>query len=384
MVPLCSIAALTLAPEYWRELMIRTNVRRVGTRLAHMLRLQHAPGWGRFVELVRPLLVERSYAEKLAAEIRTFGGVEKVANLPEIHGYWADRYVKPLLEKFNFANETEFLFKHTDEVLLTAAGRTARIITFGSGNCEVEIQLARALIQKGHSNFTIECIDLNSAMLARGKKLAREAGVEEWLRFTATDINKIRLAGVYDVAIAIHALHHFVALEHIFTEIKTHLRPDGYFLIHDMIGRNGHMRWPEALEVVHSFWTELPESCRYNNMLRRHEPLYVNFDCSTEGFEGIRAQDILPLLIEHFHFALFVPFGNVIDIFVDRCFGHNFDAADGWATEFIDRVQAKDEALINAGTITPTHMFAAMKVGKVAAPRFHMHLTPEFCVRKVK
>ncbi|ROZ79133.1 class I SAM-dependent methyltransferase [Ramlibacter sp. WS9] len=365
--------------------MIRTNVRRAGTRLAHMLRLQRMPGWDRFVASVRPLLVEpspkRSYASKLAAEIRTFEGVEKVANLPEIHGYWAGKYVKPMLEKFDFTNDTEFLLKHADEVLRVAAGRPTRIINLGSGNCEVEVKLARSLLDKGHSNFTIECVDLNAAMLGRGKKLAQDAGVDGLLRFTATDINKIRLEGAYDVVIASHALHHFVALEHIFKEIKTHLRPDGYFLAHDMIGRNGHMRWPEALEVVHSFWSELPERCRYNNLLRRHEPLYINFDCSTEGFEGIRAQDILPLLVEHFDFALFVPFGNVIDIFVDRCFGHNFDPTDGWATDFIDRVQAKDEELIHAGKITPTHMFAAMKIGKVEQPRFHMHLTPQFCVR---
>ncbi|HEY1225915.1 MAG TPA: hypothetical protein VGF26_01210, partial [Ramlibacter sp.] len=83
-------------------------------------------------------------------------------------------------------------------------------------------------------------------------------------------------------------------------------------------------------------------------------------------------------------FSMFVPFGNVVDIFVDRCFGHNFDTADAWATGFIDRVQAKDEALIEAGTVKPTHMYAAMRVGEVAQPRFHKHLMPEFCVRTVE
>jgi SAM-dependent methyltransferase len=368
--------------------MIRRNLKRAGRRVAHVLHLERVPGWDSFVKRVLPLLAEsarnsphRSYAEKLAAEIQTFESVVNVANLPKIHGYWADRYVRPLLEQFGFANETEFLFKYTDEVLQAAVGRPTRIINLGSGNCEVEVTLAQALMRKGYRDFTIECVDLNPAMLARGKRRAQDAGVREFLRFTATDINRIQFAGMYDVVIASHALHHFMALEHIFDEIKAHLRPEGFFLTHDMIGRNGHMRWPEALEVVHSFWEELPKNCRYNNLLRRYEPLYINFDCSSEGFEGIRAQDILPLLVERFHFALFVPFGNVIDIFVDRCFGHNFDAATDWATEFIDRVEAKDRALIEAGTIKPTHMYAAMRVGEVMQPRFHKHLTPQFCVR---
>ena len=45
------------------------------------------------------------------------------------------------------------------------------------------------------------------------------------------------------------------------------------------------------------------------------------------SFEGIRAQDILPLLVERFTFDEFIGFGNVIDPFVDRSFGPNFDIA---------------------------------------------------------
>jgi hypothetical protein len=150
-----------------------------------------------------------------------------------------------------------------------------------------------------------------------------------------------------------------------------------------MIGRNGHMRWPEALEVVDAFWKELPDTCKYNHMLKRHEPQYINLDCSEQGFEGIRAQDILPLLTERFEFDLFVPFGNVIDIFVDRSFGHNFDANARWATDFIDRVHKLDQELLEAGKLKPTHMYAAMRVTKVAKPRIYKHLTPEFCVRPV-
>ena len=80
-----------------------------------------------------------------------------------------------------------------------------------------------------------------------------------------------------------------------------------------MIGRNGHQLWPEALEIVHEFWRQLPERYRYNRALKRYEELYENWDCSLESFEGIRAQDILPLLLEYFHFQLFVGCGNVID-----------------------------------------------------------------------
>jgi len=34
------------------------------------------------------------------------------------------------------------------------------------------------------------------------------------------------------------------------------------------------------------------------------------WDCSKQGFEGIRAQDILPLLVKKFSFRSFLGFGN--------------------------------------------------------------------------
>lgn len=327
---------------------------------------------------------QSDYEQKLALELKIYENMVNVANLPEIHGYWANVYVRPLLEQFDFANEDQFYLNHIEQVLREAGGRTIRILNLGSGNCQLEVGLALALQQKGHQAFTIECMDLNPAMLARGEALAKEKGVEGHLRFTAMDINKLQLSSTYDVVLANHALHHFVQLEHIFDQIKTHLRPEGFFLTHDMIGRNGHMRWPEALEVVNALWSELPDRCKYNQMLKRHEPQYINIDCSSQGFEGIRAQDILPLLIQRFEFDLFVPFGNVIDVFVDRSFGHNFDANDKWATDFIDRVQRIDQELIESGKLKPTHMYAAMRVTKAERLRIHKHLTPEFCVRQVQ
>ena len=133
----------------------------------------------------------------------------------------------------------------------------------------------------------------------------------------------------YHLVMVNHSLHHFVALELLFDTIHKVLHPEGYFVADDMIGRNGHMRWPEALAILEELWAELPDRYKYNHQLRRLEIEYENWDCSRQGGnEGIRSQDILPLLLKKFHFDLFVGFANVIDVFVDRNFGHNFDPND--------------------------------------------------------
>jgi hypothetical protein len=119
-----------------------------------------------------------------------------------------------------------------------------------------------------------------------------------------------------------------------------------------MIGRNGHLRWSEALQVLEPFWQELPLSYRFNHLTKRTEPTFVNRDYSEDSLEGIRAQDILPLLVESFHFHFFVPFANVVIPFVDRAFGPNFNVEKEWDRDFIDRVHAADEAAIIAGDVS--------------------------------
>ena len=128
-------------------------------------------------------------------------------------------------------------------------------------------------------------------------------------------------------------------------------------------------------------WNELPHSYRFNQQLRRFEETFLDWNCSTEGFEGIRAQDILPLLVERFEFDLFAPFANVIEPFIDRSFGHNFDPGRAWDLAFIDRVHARDEQELQRGTIKPTHMFAVMCLGRKGESVFLDGLTPAASIR---
>jgi SAM-dependent methyltransferase len=244
--------------------------------------------------------------------------------------------------------------------------------------------VAKAIAGTGRADFVIECLEINDAMLERGRELARAEGVAAQVIAVKGDFNFWRPAGRYDAIMANQSLHHVTELEALFDAVRDALRPHGRFIVSDMIGRNGHMRWPEALAILHEFWRELPREYRYNRLLQRHEELYENWDCSGSGFEGIRAQDILPLLMERFSFELYVGFGNLIDVFTDRAFGHNFDVASERDRDFIDRVHARDEAEIRAGRLTPTHMFAVMHTG----PQGELHcvdgLTPAGSLRRTQ
>jgi SAM-dependent methyltransferase len=322
----------------------------------------------------------QDYSAALRAERRAYDECADVHDLPPIFHYWSESHLAPLFKSFGFASVDEFFVQSLSEACVLST--RPFFASVGAGNCDLEIRLASALVARGHGGFTIECLDLNPAMLERGRVLASESGVQERLLFTKADLNEWQPQRRYQAVMANQSLHHVVNLEQLFAGVRSSLAPGGVFVVSDMIGRNGHLRWPEALAIVQELWRELPPHYRFNTRFARYEEAFLDWDCSNEGFEGTRAQDILPLLAGAFHFRLFAPFGNIIDPFIDRTFGCHFDPAAAWDRAFIDRVQERDCMEISRGTITPTHMIAVMDTEGIQPPRYPGNLSPEKCIRQ--
>jgi SAM-dependent methyltransferase len=327
---------------------------------------------------------DQSYQARIAAEKGIYEDCLEVHNLPAIFHYWSNRYVRPQLEAFGFSSPNGMFRKYLEAQYERGSNGTQRFVSLGSGNCDLEIELAGHLRAKGHADFTIDCLDLNPHMLERGRADAAKQGVRNHLEFAQADFNSWEPAREYDAVIANQALHHVLNLEGLFARIQSSLKPRGTFLISDIIGHNGHLRWPEALEIVYEFWRKLPPSYRFNQQLHRYEEVFEDWDCSGESFEGIRCQDILPLLLEQFHFQFFFGYANAILPFVDRSFGPNFDATADWDRSFIDQVHQRDAQGMMSGRIKPTQMLAVVAKNAGAPLVFHEPLTPEFCVRSTQ
>ncbi|MCI1729356.1 MAG: class I SAM-dependent methyltransferase [Chiayiivirga sp.] len=328
------------------------------------------------------VIEDPAYAERIARENAIFADQVDVHALPEIFHYWSNRYLLPMELEFGARHPEDFLSKYLFESAQRTGAARPRFVSLGSGNCDAEVRIGQDLVARGLTDFTLECLDINEAMLERGRVLAREAGLEGRVVPLQADFNRWQPQGRFDGVMANQSLHHVLNLEGLFDAVRASLKPDAWFVVSDMIGRNGHQRWPEALAIVREFWRELPESYRYNRQLDRREPEFLDWDCAVEGFEGVRAQDIVPLLLERFGFEVFLAFGNVIDPFIDRGFGHHFDPQRDWDREFIDRVHARDEAELQAGNITPTHMLAVLTLDRNAVCRHRPGITPQRSVRR--
>ena len=335
-----------------------------------------------WIERKRPSF-KQAYARRLEQEIANYADDTNVHDLPEIFHYWSNRYVRPWFEAVGTTHPEDLFARYLLEAARSSDKETPRFLSIGAGNCDAEVNIARDLIDRGLKKFTLECLDINPQMLKRGEAMAREGGVEDQLRFVRADFNDWRPDGHYDGILANQCLHHVQNLEGLFDGIRDGLTEKGLFITSDMIGRNGHQRWPEALEIVEREWQKLPERYRYNHQTKRLESDFVNHDCAVDSFEGIRAQDILPLLLERFSFHVFIAFGNVVDVFIDRGYGHNFDADSEDDRAFIDRLHEIDEQGFADGTLKPTHMVAVMarRDNPAEAPYFARGLSPEKALR---
>jgi SAM-dependent methyltransferase len=302
--------------------------------------------------------------------------------LPEIFHYWSNKHISADMSRFGFSNPEEFIFQYTTAYLKDSAPQRINILSLASGDCGFELDFAKQLLHWRLDNFVIECLEGNPDKLSSGKDAVETAGLSEYFEFTREDVNTWKPYKKYGIVLAHYSLHDARNLEGLFDSVKLSLKPDGLFIVADLIGRNGQMHWPEAMDALKPFWNELPQSYRYNRVLQRQEEQFINHDRSVAEQVGLRSQDILPLLLERFNFKFFYPYGNIIFAFIDRAFGHNFDVEAEWDKDFVDRVHAHDEAGILSGELTPASMLAVLKKQETEMVLKHPVLTPEHCVRK--
>ena len=324
-----------------------------------------------------------SYETKVQQQIEQYRHVANMHELPEIFHYWSNKYLRPKLNAlFGVDSIVDFYAEYFRRATVGQPG-PYRFASLGAGECSLEIQLAVRLRAQGLSDFTIECFELSPVLIERALVAARQADVTDLVQIVPVDLNQWSpTKGCYTGIMASHSLHHLVELEQIFSSCHKSLKPTGVFVTNDMIGRNGHMRWPEVLTWVESIWRFLPDRLKYNRQLNCFDAEFVNRDCSQESFEGVRAQDILPLLIRRFGFTHFLAYGGLIDVFIDRGYGHNFAPNNEKDAALIDFIETLNASLLAQGCIKPTMMFAVMSPDLAASCRYDQVLSPAFSERK--
>lgn len=325
--------------------------------------------------------IDKSHQQRIAEQIRQYEAKGNMhSELTSIYTYWQQKYVAPRLRDLTGYNNHLELYARTFIEAIKRTGNN-RIVSIGSGDGTLENQIAQTMIQYGHTDFRMILLELSPIQNRRALDQARENGISDKFEAHEVDLNDWKPAEKCGAIMAHHSLHHILELEKLFDAIHEALEDGGRFVTFDMIGRNGHMRWPEVYRIVNGIWKFLPEEKRLHLLLRRIDDEFYNHDCSTEGFEGIRAQDILPLLVERFHFDTFFAWGGLIDPFIDRGYSAHFDPQNPLDAGFIDFLQDINDILTETGYLKPTQLLGVMAKAPIENPKYYRGWLPETMVR---
>lgn len=324
-----------------------------------------------------------SYEIRLVEQMNQYESGDQIHDLPDIFHVWSEKHLQPKMNKVLGCSKVVDFYVNSIVDVFSSTNAPRSLISIGSGDCALEISIATDLISKGYCDFAIDCLEVSDNLISTGRSRIEHLGLSKYFNLMTVDINKWNPSPEkkYGIAIANHSLHHIIELESLFESIFNLLDYRGSFLTNDMIGRNGHMRWPEVLEFVDALWRLLGPEKKFNHQLKQQHDTYVNFDCSNHGFEGIRSQDILSILIRKFYFSKFLAFGGLTEVFFDRGYGNNFSKNSELDLAFMDLVELLNERLIDGGLIKPTMMFAELKK-TACVTSFYRNWHPEFCLRK--
>lgn len=314
---------------------------------------------------------------RVQEQISQYKNVENMhAALGNINAYWKKVYHTPRFREATGAqNHIDFYARQFKEAALESG--ICRILSLGSGDGAVEIQIAKKLESIGVLDYEFILVELSPHQNKRALRNAAQAKLNGSLKVIEADLNSFIPAGMFSSIMAHHSLHHVLELEFLFDGVLSALTDNGRFVTFDVIGRNGHLRWPETYKIINALWHFLPEEKRVHAILPGWDSWdYKDHDCSTQGFEGIRAQDILPELVVRFHFETFFAWGGVTDVFVGRSYGSNYSPDSVFDKKFIGLVDELNEVLIDLQVIKPTNLCASMTKRSMEKTRLYKGRRP--------
>lgn len=171
-------------------------------------------------------------------------------------------------------------------------GNAPRVLSLCAGEAGIE----GLLLRKANVPVDVTLMDFNATMLERARSNIPSSCT---LRLWEGDVRDIpaSISERFDVIMFVAGLHHVVHLEEVLEKVAFMLADQGEFwLVGEQVGRNGNRLWPDAYRVANQLFASLPAHLRFNRHLAATDAQLANADCSLSSFEGVRSQEILPML----------------------------------------------------------------------------------------
>ena len=295
---------------------------------------------------MRDLTRTFDYAQLIAEERAHFSNIVVTADLKEggVHAnkawdyYW--QRVGQVIEKSGFANLAAYLCG-----TFPGLDRPLEILSLASGYCGHEIDFARRMTRP----YKVTCTELDGAIFEKARAVAKTEGLA--MNFETVDLNFITIAPKrYDLIFAHAAIHHVINLEHLFEQIMGGLSPTGILFVAEVVGKNRKLIWDENERYANALLDLIPE--------RVTRGIRIAIPDELGGMEGVRQEDILPLLHKHFSAVFEHRHGAFIRFICTHAeLGPAFDPQNSETRRYLDFLIDSDDCCVRHGILRPLEIW---------------------------
>lgn len=237
--------------------------------------------------------------------------------------------------------------------------RQARIaLTLGCGSGHNERKWAAE-----HGFEVHDAIDISPGSIMEAQSIAAREGLLQ-LQYSVGDLNSLTLPeGRYDVIFAEHSLHHVTDLEHLLTQVRQALKPDGLFIVDEFVGPSRFQWTDRQLAAISGVLSILPESLRRS----RGQPGVIKKTVlrptvrqmlDTDPSEAVRSAEIPGLLRERANILEWRPYGGALLHLLFEDIAGNFRPDDAQAMAWRDWCFDLEDRLMQAGELDTDFVFA--------------------------
>lgn len=194
--------------------------------------------------------------------------------------YW--KQVAEIIHASPFGSVAEYVRRE-----LGQNGKPIEVLSLGSGYCGNELDFARFIGKP----CRVVCTDINDKLFTDARAVAEREDLN--LEFRVEDLNFIEIEpGRYDMIFAHAVLHHVINLENLYGQIVSGLAKNGIFHVVEVVGKNRKLIWDENERFANALLDSLPTEITGG--------MHLDAQVEEEGMEGIRQEEILPLLQQSF------------------------------------------------------------------------------------
>ena len=246
------------------------------------------------------------------------------------------------------------------EVHLSGKLPVENMLSIGCGTGGLERELA------ARKSFQYcDAVDISPTAIEIARQTAHEAGYTN-ISYQAADANVLQLPPKhYDVVWFSGSLHHIEALEHVYLEVASTLKPDGWLFFNEYVGPSRFNFTHRQKNVIAAMYALIPE--RYRRSFVPGAPLYPEAPpipdpkevAAVDPSEAVRSAEIMPLLDKYFKVMKRHNVGGTILQFLLSGIAGNFAGDDPDAKRVLQALITLEETLIDIGDLDSDFVIVA-------------------------